>query len=90
MLNFTSTTNPGNGVIGGKQWTGRTLCALLYAVSLPGYAVSVREYYGIPYNRHDVRNTGVCLYTPGILIVKIDTNIPKKIPDTDWCKMDIK
>lgn len=58
MLNFTSTTNPGNGVIGGKQWTGRTLCALLYAVSLPGYAVSVREYYGIPYNRHDVRNTG--------------------------------
>lgn len=89
VLNFASATNPGGGVTRGSNAQEESLCrcSTLYPCLDTPYLR--KEYYGFHRGRHDVRYTDACIYTPGILIVKTDTDMPERMEDTDWCKVDI-
>lgn len=89
VLNFASATNPGGGVARGSNAQEESLCrcSTLYPCLDTPFLWS--EYYGFHRGRHDVRYTDACIYTPGVLIVKTDTDMPERMPDTDWCRVDI-
>ena len=89
VLNFASATNPGGGVTRGSNAQEESLCrcSTLYPCLDTQFLWS--EYHGFHRGRHDARYTDACIYTPGILIIKTDTDMPERMTDTDWCQVDI-
>lgn len=87
--NFASATNPGGGVTRGSRAQEECLCrcSTLYPVlnSKPLWD----SFYNFHRQRHDVRYTDTCIYSPGILIIKTDTDEPKRMPETQWQQVDV-
>ena len=87
--NFASATNPGGGVTRGSRAQEECLCrcSTLYpALAAPALRDS---YYQFHKDRHDVRYTDACIYTPGVVICKSDTDFPERLPQEDWVTVDI-
>lgn len=87
--NFASATNPGGGVRKGSTAQEECLCrcSTLYPVLAAGD--SMKRFYLYHRERHDVRYTDTCIYTPDIWIIKTDTELPDRMPEADWCKVDV-
>lgn len=87
--NFASATNPGGGVTRGSRAQEECLCrcSTLYpTLTTPDLW---EKYYRFHRNRHDVRYTDTCIYTPGVWIIKTDENAPQRMQKQDWCKVDV-
>ena len=87
--NFASATNPGGGVTRGSRAQEECLCrcSTLYpALASPALH---ENYYQFHRNRHDVRYTDACIFTPGVVICKSDTDFPDRLPQQDWVTVDI-
>lgn len=89
VLNFASATNPGGGVKNGSSAQEECLCrcSTLYPVLTDDRLF--KGYYSFHRNRHDTIYTDTCIYTPDIYIIKTDTNVPKRLPENDWCPVDV-
>ncbi|MBR3630547.1 MAG: TIGR02452 family protein [Oscillospiraceae bacterium] len=87
--NFASATNPGGGVTRGARAQEECLCR--YSTLYPSLATPVlrESYYGFHRNRHDVRYTDACIYTPDVIICKSDTDFPERLPQQEWVTVDI-
>ena len=87
--NFASATNPGGGVESGSSAQEEALCrcSTLFPVLKTNRLYS--EYYSFHKERKDSRYTDTCIWSPDILIVKSDTSSPKRLPEEEWCKVDI-
>lgn len=85
--NFASATNPGGGVTRGSRAQEECLCrcSTLYPVLQTQYG----GFYQFHRSRHDVRYTDACIWSPGILIIKDDSDLPKPLPEADWCEVDV-
>ena len=84
VLNFASATNPGGGVARGSRAQEESLCrcSTLYPVLAdPKYWGA---FYGFHRKRHDARYTDLCLYTPGVKVIKSDTALPERLDEKDW------
>ena len=89
VLNFASATNPGGGVARGSRAQEESLCrcSTLYPVLAdPKYWGA---FYGFHRKRHDARYTDLCLYTPGVKVIKSDTALPERLDEKDWLSVDI-
>lgn len=89
VLNFASATNPGGGVTRGSSAQEESICrcSTLYpALNTPHLR---REFYEFHRNRRDVRYTDACIYTPGVIIVKTDTDRPERMERTDWRQVSV-
>ncbi|MDE7120814.1 MAG: TIGR02452 family protein, partial [Oscillospiraceae bacterium] len=62
-------------------------CSNLYPCLNQGWLK--RDYYLFHRNRHDLRYTDACIWSPDVKIFKTDTNIPERMPQADWCTVDI-
>lgn len=89
VLNFASATNPGGGVKNGSSAQEECLCrcSTLYPVLTQDRLF--KGYYAFHRNRHDTIYTDTCIYTPDIYIIKTDANVPKRLPENDWCPVDV-
>lgn len=87
--NFASATNPGGGVTKGSKAQEESLCRCSTLYPVLNTAENWNNYYGFHRNRHDVRYTDTCIYSPGILIIKSDDDIPKRLAKEEWCEVDI-
>lgn len=87
--NFASATNPGGGVTKGSRAQEECLCRCSTLYPVLNTDSNLNDYYGFHRNRHDVRYTDACIYTPGIKIIKSDTDMPKRLDRDDWCDVDI-
>ena len=87
--NFASATTPGGGVERGSSAQEESLCrcSTLFPVLKTNRLYS--EYYTFHRDRQDARYTDTCIWSPDILIIKSDTNTPKRLPAEEWCKVDI-
>ncbi len=87
--NFASATNPGGGVTKGSRAQEECLCrcSTLYPVLSSEYLY--REFYQFHRARGDVRYTDACIYTPDILIIKSDEDLPQRLPEDQWCTVDV-
>ena len=87
--NFASATNPGGGVTNGSRAQEESLCRcsnLYPCLDQPSLRVN---YYQFHKSKHDLRYTDACIWSPDVKIFKTDTSFPQRLPETDWCTVDI-
>ncbi len=92
--NFASATNPGGGVARGSSAQEEALCrcsTLFFSLNEP-------RIVNLFHNRHksqlkagtlDATYNDDCIYTPGVMVFKSDTDSPETMPERDWYEVDI-
>lgn len=87
--NFASATNPGGGVTRGSRAQEECLCRCSTLYPVLNTPELWKNFYQFHRSRHDTRYTDACIYSPGILIVKSDTDLPQRLPESQWQEVDI-
>lgn len=89
VLNFASATNPGGGVTCGSSAQEEALCrcSTLYPCLLRDELW--RNYYQMHRDRRDAAYTDACIYTPDVLIIKTDTDAPRRLPEDKMQAVDV-
>ncbi len=89
VLNFASSVNPGGGVTRGASAQEECLCrcSTLYP------CLNVRQAWDEFYTPHRALNNALynddCIYTPDVYVVKTDENMPERMKEEDWYKVDV-
>lgn len=87
--NFASATTPGGGVVKGSSAQEECLCrtSTLY------FSINEQEMWDKFYlpHRRDLDNihNGDLIFTPGVIVMKTDTSMPKLMPEEDWYSVDV-
>lgn len=86
VLNFASATHPGGGVVRGANAQEECLCrcTTLYP-ALKGEKAA--PFYTLSHG--SALHTDACLYTPGVLAVKTDTDLPERLPESEFFAFDV-
>ncbi len=87
--NFASATNPGGGVRKGSRAQEEALCRCSTLLPVLETEENKKRFYDFHRQRHDVRYTDACLYTPDIQVFKTDDDLPSIMPETEWASVDI-
>lgn len=89
VLNFASATNPGGGVTRGSSAQEESICRCSTLYPALNTLRLWQEFYEFHRNRRDVRYTDACIYTPGVTIVKTDTDRPGRMDRADWRQVGV-
>lgn len=89
VLNFASATNPGGGVAKGSNAQEESLCRISTLYPCLDTSELRNGYYGFHRKRKDSLYTDACIYTPGILVIKTDSDVPTRMDEKDWCRLDV-
>lgn len=81
--NFASATNPGGGVERGSNAQEEALCRCSTLHRCLNINMLWGAYYQLHRQRNDVRYTDTCIYTPGVYIIKSDTDFPELLPENE-------
>jgi len=87
--NFASATNPGGGVTRGSSAQEECLCRCSTLYPILNDSVLWSEYYGMHRKKRDARYTDTCIYTTGVTIIKSDEDVPQRLPEHEWVKVDV-
>lgn len=89
VLNFASATNPGGGVTRGSSAQEEALCrcSTLYPCLLGDDLW--QKYYKMHRDRHDTTYTDACIYLPDVLVIKTDTDVPRRLPKAEMYPVDV-
>lgn len=87
--NFASATNPGGGVTRGSNAQEECLCRCSTLYPVLNTKPLWEQYYNFHRQRKDVRYTDTSIYSPDILIIKTDTNVPQRLPEAEWQQVDV-
>jgi len=87
--NFASATNPGGGVTKGARAQEECLCRCSTLYPCLTRSDLWENYYHFHRNQHDVRYTDACIYSPDVLIIKTDDDLPERASVSEFCKVDI-
>lgn len=94
ILNFASSVSPGGGVVNGSQAQEESICR----VSTLYFALSDKNTAGKFYDRHwelihagkmNRRNTDDIIYTPGVTVVRDDSNDEVELAENEWYQIDV-
>ena len=94
ILNFASSVAPGGGVLNGSQAQEESICR----VSTLYFALSDKNTAGKFYDKHwelinqgqfNRRNTDDIIYTPGVTVVRDDSNDEAQLPENEWYQIDV-
>lgn len=89
VLNFASATQPGGGVLGGSSAQEESLCRCSTLYPTLDRRFLWKAYYDVNRAAGDVLHTDACIYSPGVVICKTDTDFPERMAREDWCKVDV-
>lgn len=88
--NFASATNPGGGVTRGSRAQEECLCrcSTLFPVltETPGLW---ENFYQMHRRRKNTLYTDACIYSPGITVIKSDTDHPQRLSPQDFATVDV-
>lgn len=87
--NFASATNPGGGVKKGSRAQEECLCRTTTLYPVLDTDANWKRYYKFHRARHNQIYTDACIYTPGIIAMKTDDDIPRRMAKEDWMKLDV-
>lgn len=87
--NFASATNPGGGVTHGSSAQEECLCRCSTLYNVLNRPMLYHRFYEFHRNRHDAHYTDACIFTPGILIIKTDEDIPQRLDEDKWENVDV-
>lgn len=94
VLNFASATNPGGGVTRGSSAQEEALCrcSTLYFNISDGKTSS--QFHAL--HKQALRNNVMdstynddCIFTPGVVVFKSDTDVPAMLPENAWYSVDV-
>lgn len=89
ILNFASATNPGGGVTRGSSAQEEAICRC--STLFPN--LNERESWNIFYEphrrQHDPLHNDDCIYTPGVMVFKSDTDYPQLLPEEKWYSVNV-
>ena len=89
ILNFASATNAGGGVTKGSRAQEESLCRTTTLYPVLNTKKNYQDFYNFHRNRHDLKYTDTCIYTPDIIGMKSDTTKPQRYDKEDWLKLDV-
>jgi uncharacterized protein (TIGR02452 family) len=87
--NFASATNPGGGVVHGSSAQEEAICRCSTLYPVLNTKENWSRFYKFHRDRHDAKYTDTCIYTHDILIIKSDTDVPRRLSEDKWCKVDV-
>ena len=89
VLNFASATNPGGGVTKGSSAQEEAICrcSTLYANLKEQKAWD--SFYGPHRRQRDPLHNDDCIYTPGVMVFKSDTEYPRGLPEEKWYSVNV-
>lgn len=94
VLNFASATNPGGGVTSGAgaQEEAICRCSTLYAC-ISDQNITRRFHARHRQGLEEAKLTALynddCIYTPGVMVFKTDTETPELMPEEQWYDIDV-
>lgn len=89
VLNFASATNPGGGVTRGSSAQEESLCRCSTLYPTLCTPALQRDFYDVHRSRRDTRYTDACIYTPGVTVIKTDTDRPERMDRKDWRRVNV-
>ena len=89
VLNFASATNPGGGVIKGSSAQEEAICRCSTLYPNLKEQQMWNQFY-VPHRRaHDPVHNDDCIYTPGVVVFKSDTDYPQLLPEDKWYSVNV-
>jgi len=89
VLNFASATNPGGGVVTGARSQEESLCRCSTLYPCLNQPQLHEQYYRFHRQADSCLYTDACIYTPDVMVIKKDINIPERAPEEEWFKVDV-
>ena len=87
--NFASAKNPGGGVTKGSRAQEEALCRCSTLYPVLNTNENFKRYYSFHRNLKDNRYTDACIFTPEIIVCKSDIDLPQRLPQKNWFKVDV-
>ncbi|MCR4903566.1 MAG: TIGR02452 family protein [Butyrivibrio sp.] len=89
VMNFGNAFHPGGGVAKGSGAQEESLCrcSTLYPLLTEKYPKD--EFYGYHEELGSSRASDSVIYTENVIICKTDEDIPKRLEEKDWVKVDV-
>ena len=90
VLNFASAVNPGGGVKNGSSAQEESLCRCSTLYPTLNQQFLWDKYYNVNRAAQDPLHTDACIWSPGIVICKMDKSIPIRITSPEgWATVDV-
>ena len=89
VLNFASATNPGGGVVKGSSAQEETICRCSTLYPNLKEQRMWNQFYAPHRRAHDPLHNDDCIYTPGVVVFKSDTDYPQLLPEEKWYSVNV-
>ncbi len=89
VLNFASATNPGGGVIKGSSAQEEAICRCSTLYPNLKEQRMWNQFYAPHRRAHDPLHNDDCIYTPGVVVFKSDTDYPQLLPEDKWYAVNV-
>ena len=89
VLNFASAVNPGGGVRSGSSAQEESLCRCSTLYPTLNQRFLWEKYYEPNRAANDPLHTDACIWSPGIVICKLDTSGNPRIAPEGWATVDV-
>ena len=87
--NFASAITPGSRVAQGGRAQEESLCRCSTLYPVLNSKAPWEGYYNHHREMGDARYSDAVIYSPDILIIKSDADIPQRLEQSEWCKVDV-
>lgn len=87
--NFASASTPGGGVTKGSSAQEEALCRCSTLYPCLNSEKMWNGFYGPHRAAPDPLHNDDCIFTPGVIVFKTDTAMPKTMPEKDWQEVDV-
>ena len=89
VLNFASANNPGGGVTRGSSAQEEAICRCSTLFPNLNEQRMWTNFYNPHRRQHNSLHNDDCIYTPGVIAFKSDTNNPKLLPEEKWYSVNV-
>lgn len=94
VLNFASAISPGGGVVNGADAQEEAICRCSTLYACISAKDTTERFHGR--HRQSLKNGQLsalynddCIYTPGVMVFKTDTEVPELLPKEQWYGIDV-